>query len=71
MKDKAQELIWNLESELAKLDEAYVAGYEEITLANLGYEVYRMTSKEIMTEYEKVINRIFEIQSLLNVQNQN
>lgn len=71
MKDKAQELIWNLESELAKLDEAYVAGYEEITLANLGYEVYRMTSKEIMTEYKKVINRIFEIQSLLNVQNQN
>lgn len=71
MKDKAQELIWDLESELAKLDEAYVAGYEEITLANLGYEVYRMTSKEIMTEYKKVINRIFEIQSLLNVQNQN
>lgn len=71
MKDKAQELIWNLESELAKLDEAYVAGYEEITLANLGYEVYKMTSKEIMTEYKKVINRIFEIQSLLNVQNQN
>lgn len=71
MKDKAQELIWDLESELANLDEAYVAGYEEITLANLGFDVYKMTSKQIMTEYKKVINRIFEIQSLLNVQNQN
>lgn len=69
MKDKAQELIWDLESELAKLDEAYVAGYEEITLANLGYKVYGMTSKEIMTEYKKIVDRIFEIQSLLNIDN--
>jgi len=71
MIDKEQELIMGLESELLKLDEAYVVGDHKLTLRNLGYDVSQLTQKEIDHEYYKVAKRIFEIQSLLNVQNQN
>lgn len=71
MIDKTQVLIWGLESELLKLDEAYVAGDHKLTLRNLGYDVSQLNQEEIDYEYYKVAKRIYEIQSLLNVQNQN
>lgn len=71
MIDKEQELIMDLESELLKLDEAYIVGDHKLTLRNLGYDVSQLTQQEIDYEYYKVAKRIFEIQSLLNVQNQN
>lgn len=69
MKDKTQEIIWKLESELLKLDEAYVIGDYELTLNNLGMDVRKMNQDQLREEYKKVAMRIFEIQSLLNVDN--
>jgi len=71
MVDTAQEQIMLLESELLKLDNAYVVGDHKLTLRNLGYDVSQLTQDEIDEEYFKVAKRIYEIQSLLNVQNQN
>lgn len=69
MIDKEQELIMNLESELFKLDEAYVVGDYRLTLSNLGMNVRNMNEDQLKQAYKKVVMRIFEIQSLLNVDN--
>lgn len=71
MVDTTFERISELESELLKLDYAYVVGDHKLTLRNLGYDVSQLTQEEIDEEYFKVAKRIYEIQSLLNVQNQN
>jgi uncharacterized metal-binding protein len=71
MIDKTQELIWELQNELNTLDNAYVVGDYKLTLSNLGMNVQNMNEDQLKQEYKKVVMRIFEIQSLLNVDNSN
>lgn len=71
MKNKEQEIIWQLENELNTLDNAYVVGDYELTLSNLGMDVRKMNQDQLKQGYKKVVMRIFEIQSLLNVDNSN
>lgn len=71
MKDKEQELIWELQNELNILDNAYVVGDYKLTLSNLGMNVQNMNEDQLKQGYKKVVMRIFEIQSLLNVDNSN
>lgn len=71
MIDKTQELIWELQNELNTLDNAYVVGDYKLTLSNLGMNVRDMSEDQLKQEYKKVVMRIFEIQSLLNVDNSN
>lgn len=71
MKDRTQEIIWELENELNTLDNAYVVGDYELTLSNLGMDVRKMNQDQLREGYKKVVMRIFEIQSLLNVDNSN
>lgn len=69
MIDKTQELIWELQNELNTLDNAYVVGDYKLTLSNLGMNVRDMNEDQLKQGYKKVVMRIFEIQSLLNVDN--
>ena len=59
----------DLQTELTKLDYAYHVGSPEITLKNLGIDTSGMTSEQLEEEYIRVAKRIYEIQSLLNIDN--
>lgn len=65
MKDKQTEMKWDLESEFQRLNNAYVAGDEVLTLTNLGFDTSKMTSDQIQQEYYKIVLRIRSITNLL------
>lgn len=69
MIDTTFERISELELELLKLDTAYHVGSPERTLINLGVDVSGMTKEDMFKEYVRIADRIFEIQSILNVDN--
>lgn len=58
MTDVTVEQIQILNSRLAILDNAYVAGKEITTLSNLGFDVLNMSPTQVQQEYKKVVLEI-------------